>query len=43
MLNIGLVKKYKGLLYPAFFYYLANKKANSGFRFNCALKVKLIY
>jgi len=43
MLNIGLVKGYKGPLYPASLYYLANKRANSGLYFNYALKVKPIY
>jgi len=43
MLNIGLVKRYRGLLYPAPLYYLANKIANSKLRFNYTLKVKLIY
>jgi len=43
MLNIGLVKGYRGLLYPAPLYYLANRRADSRLHFNCALKVELIY
>jgi len=43
MLNIGLVKGYRGLLYPAPLYHLANRRADSELRFNYTLKVKLIY
>ena len=43
MLNIGLVKGYRGLLYPTPLYYLADIRANSRLYFNYALKVKLIY
>ena len=43
MLNIGLVKGYRGLLYPTPLYHLANRRANGGLRFNYALKVKPIY
>jgi len=43
MLDIGLVKENRGLLYPASLYYLANRRANSRLRFNYALKVKPIY
>jgi len=43
MLGAGLVKGYRGLLYPASLYCLANGRANSRLRFNYALKVKPIY
>jgi len=43
MLNIGLVKGYRGLLYPAPLCHLANRRADGGLRFNYALKVKPIY
>jgi len=43
MLNVGLVKGYRGLLYPAPLYCLANRRADGGLRFNYTLKVKPIY
>jgi len=43
VLGAGLVKEYRGLLYPALFYHLANRRANSRLHFNYALKVKPIY
>jgi len=43
VLSAGLVKEYRGLLYPALFCRLANRRANGGLRFNYALKVKPIY
>jgi len=43
VLNIGLVKGYRGLLYPTPLYRLANRRANGGLHFDCALKVKPIY
>ena len=42
MLNIGLVKGYRGLLYPTPLYRLANRKADGKLRFNYALKVEPI-
>jgi len=43
VLNIGLVKGYKGILYSTPLYHLADKRANSRLCFNYALKVKPIY
>jgi len=43
MLGAGLVKGYRGLLYPAPLCHLADGRANGGLRFNYALKVELIY
>jgi len=43
MLNAGLVKGYRGLLYPTSLCCLANRRADSGLHFNYALKVELIY
>ena len=43
MLNIGLVKGYRGLLYPTPLYYLADGRANSKLHFNYTSKVKPIY
>jgi len=43
VLSAGLVKGYRGLLYSAPLYCLANRRANSGLRFNYTLKVKPIY
>ena len=43
VLNIDLVKGYKGLLYLPPFYCLTNKRADSRLHFNYTLKVKPIY
>jgi len=43
VLGAGLVKGYRGLLYPAPLCRLANRRANGGLRFNYALKVEPIY
>jgi hypothetical protein len=43
MLNIGLVKGYRGLLYPTPLYHLANRRADGGLCFNYTSKVEPIY
>jgi hypothetical protein len=43
MLDLGLVKEYRGLLYPTPLYYLTDGRADSRLYFNYTLKVEPIY
>ena len=43
VLDVGLVEGYRGPLYPAPLYRLANGRTDGGLRFDCASKVEPIH